>query len=417
MLRQRVSVREGDALGARSRGDVLGELGSYGGVGDDPGAGEQLLDLSADVRRVPPRSARCEPGQDLGGGGVTVERADRGSTYRDAAGLVAVAEVVEFGDPAAGQLGPIAGHHLVRAAVSPGPRVPDVPQPGVRFLARVLGTPCRLVALDVAGDLRRTGAEPPDEWRQLRDLTVAIEAEAVPGERRTELRIGRHRRMPDSVHRVQRVTHPDRVQAAPRPDREHPRVDLQMQMPVRIARPGGAVPHRHRLHHLHRDLDLSASWTDPGRRVLSEPVDDLFRGAVLRRVVGGADVRVQLRRERPRLRPVHGHLDEPDRIRIASQPASRYTRARIDAGHPRLVPVAGQRRQPRHPGVQRGDPPLGYPGLLAQVVVVSPDPIGFDIVAGSSRRRSKHLHPAVHFQRQSITANNGAFAPRSGHAI
>ena len=114
----------------------------------------------------------------------------------------------------------------------------------------------------------------------------------------------------------------DGVQPAPLPGGEHPRVDLQMQVPVRIAGAGGVVPHRHRLQPLDRDGDLRAARTDPGGRVLGEPADDLRRGAVLRRLIGRRDIGMQLRRERPRLRPVHRHLDEPHRPRVGAQPAA-----------------------------------------------------------------------------------------------
>jgi hypothetical protein len=39
-------------------GEVLGELATDGGVGDEARAGEQLLDLAMHVRRVPRRPRR-----------------------------------------------------------------------------------------------------------------------------------------------------------------------------------------------------------------------------------------------------------------------------------------------------------------------------------------------------------------------
>jgi len=119
--------------------------------------------------------------------------------------------------------------------------------------------------------------------------------------------------MPDAVDRIEAVPHPDGVQATPLPGRVHPGVDLQMQVTMRIPRPGRVVPHRHRLELLDLHLHLPASRPDPGGRMLSEPADDLGCGAVLRAVVGGGDVRVQLGGQRPRLRAVHGHLDEAHR--------------------------------------------------------------------------------------------------------
>ena len=92
------------------------------------------------------------------------------------------------------------------------------------------------------------------------------------------------------------------MQAAPFAGGEHPGVDLQVQMPVRIPRPRRVMPHRHRLQPLHRDLDLGAyvGW-GPGAKVLGsehtgEPGDvpiiqtDLVIKPV--RVDDGADIGV-----------------------------------------------------------------------------------------------------------------------------
>jgi len=89
-----------------------------------------------------------------------------------------------------------------------------------------------------------------------------------------------------------------------------------VQVAVRVACPGGVVPHHRRLQPLDRHLHLSASRPDPCGGVLGQPTDDLDRGPVLGRVVRRRDLRVQRRRQRPRLRTVHHHLDEPQTMRI-----------------------------------------------------------------------------------------------------
>lgn len=167
-------------------------------------------------------------------------------------------------------------------------------------------------------------------------------------------------------------------------------------MPVRIPRAGRVVPHRHRLGHLHRHLHLPAARPDPGGGVLAEPADDLGGSPVLRRVVRRGDLRVQRRRQRPRLRAVDHHLDEPYGPVIGPQPAPRLAGVRIETGDPRLVAVTGQRRQLLHPpnggGVAAGDArPLG------QVVVIGPAPVGLHVMPRRRRRTGVHLHPAAQF--------------------
>jgi hypothetical protein len=96
-------------------------------------------------------------------------------------------------------------------------------------------------------------------------------------------------------------------------------------------------------------------------------------------------------RQRPRLRTVDHHLDEPHRLPVAPQLPPRPPGARGTAGHPPLVGVTGQRRQ-------LGHPPLG------EVVVIRPTPVGLHILPGSRRRAGVDLHPAVHSQRHPINA-------------
>jgi hypothetical protein len=132
--------------------------------------------------------------------------------------------------------------------------------------------------------------------------------------------------VPDPIDRLNRIAEGDGVDPAPLSGGEHARIHLQMQMPVRIAGARGVMPHRHRLQPLDRDRDLRPARTHPGGRVSSEPADDLLRCSVLCGFVGGREVGVQLRRERPRLRPVYRHLDEAHRAPVGAQPASRLTK-------------------------------------------------------------------------------------------
>ena len=48
----------------RPGGEVLSQLKAHGRGRDQPGASEQLLDLTANIGAVPGRPARTQPGQD-----------------------------------------------------------------------------------------------------------------------------------------------------------------------------------------------------------------------------------------------------------------------------------------------------------------------------------------------------------------
>ena len=245
-------------------------------------------------------------------------------------------QFVQLLTPTGGQLGAVGGHDLVRSGLRPRPPVPPPAQPPAGLLTRVLGPPGGLVAVDVAADLRRPRTERTHERRELGDLTgLRVERVAVPRERVPEPGITHDRGVSDAVDGLDAVHHTHRMQAPPPAVREHPGVDLQVQMPVRITRPGGVVPHHRRLQLLDRDLHLTAPRTHPGGRMRGQPADDLGRRPLLRRVVGGRDLGVHRRRQRPGLRPVDHHLDEPKPTFVGPQPTLRRagTRRRNPATH------------------------------------------------------------------------------------
>ncbi len=152
-------------------------------------------------------------------------------------------------------------------------------------------------AIQIPPDLRRLGAQRSDVLGKLQYFSSRVERVAVGGQHGPELWVTGDRGVPDSVDGSEEVPHAAGVQSAPLPGGEHPGADLQVQMPVRIPGPGGVVPHRHRLQHLDGHLHLPAARTHPGGRVPGEPADDLGGGAVLRRVVGRGDVRVDRGRQ------------------------------------------------------------------------------------------------------------------------
>jgi hypothetical protein len=110
----------------------------------------------------------------------------------------------------------------------------------------------------------------------------------------SEAGVGHHLGMADAIDRSQGVPNPHGVNPPPSSFRLHAGVDLQMQVTMRIPRTGCVMPHRDRLNLRHRDLHLPAPGTDPRRRVLSEPADDLRRRPVLRPVIRRRNIRVQL---------------------------------------------------------------------------------------------------------------------------
>ena len=218
------------------------------------------------------------------------------------------------------------------------------------------------------------------------------------GQRVPERGVGGDGGVPDPVDRRDRVPDRDGVQPPPLTLGEDTGVDLQMQMAMRVSGAGGMVPHRHRLQHLDRGRDLLTAGPDASGGVLPEPADDLLRGTVLRRVVGGGHIGVQFRGQGPGLRAVHRHLHEPHRARVVPQAAPRLSSVGVDAGDPRLVRVA------IHPG-QLDNVPVGVDGVplgeglrLGEVVVLHPRAVLVQVFAGASRVPAVDLYPAVHNQ-------------------
>lgn len=134
-------------------------------------------------------------------------------------------------------LPPVAGDHLVGPSLGPCPPVPRLSELGARLLARMLGSPLGLVAVDVASDLRASGAERTGVRRQLADLIrLGIEGEAMRGERGPELWVRRDGSMADAVDGLDRVPEANRVKAAPAAGGVHAGVDLQVKVTVGVAR-------------------------------------------------------------------------------------------------------------------------------------------------------------------------------------
>ena len=149
-----------------------------------------------------------------------------------------VAESPEFVVPRSDHRRAVLRNDLVRTRLRPCSPVPCLPQLRAGLLARMGGPPLGLEPVDVPADLRSPGAEPSGKRREFDKLAgCRVEREPVLGQCRSEAGVGGHGRVPDAVDRLQVVPCADRVQATPLALSEHARVDLQMEMPVRVTRP------------------------------------------------------------------------------------------------------------------------------------------------------------------------------------
>ncbi len=376
-------------------GEVLGQLDAHRGLGHDSPGGDQPLDLAADVRGVPRRPGGGQPDEHPLHRLLAVQGADGGGVQIHGALGVAVTEVVQLGPPAFPEVRPGPGGDLVRAAVGPGAGVPCAAQRRPGVFAGMRRRPLPLVAVHVPRDLRIPRAERTRILRELQYFSSRVPGVAVHRKRGVQVRITCHRGVPHAIDGREGVPHINGVQAAPFSRSEHPGQDLQVQMPMRVLRAGGVVPHRRCLQDLQRHLHLAAPRADAGGCVLREPGDDLLGGPFLRRLVGPGDVRVQRGGQRPGLRAVDHHLDEPHRMRVAAQLTPRLAGVRVPAGDPGLVGIAGQRRQLGHPTI-RGSEALGDARALGEVIVIGPAPVGLHVMPRSLRCAGVDLHSAVH---------------------
>jgi len=222
----------------------------------------------------------------------------------------------------------------------------------------------------------------------------------VGGQRPAELGIGRDRRVPDPVDRLDAVADPDRVQAPPCTGRPDAGVDLEVQVTVRITGAARVVPDHRGLDLLDRDLHLPSARPDSDRGVLRDPADDLGRRLVLRRIQRRGDLRVQGGCEGPGLRAVHHDLDEPQPLAVGPQPTFRQGRLRsvanVESGDPLLVGVAVHATGPLDPAGGCGDEQLDDAAALGEVVVIGPRTIGLDIGPSCSCGAVVELHSAMH---------------------
>ena len=278
--------------------------------GDDLDRGDDPFDLAADVGEVPGRPAL---GRDASGPGRPRPGGSGRSASLRTAGSVGGAKPSSTSSATQRVAGPSprwarpcrvappptpAGPMLGAAGPGSSPGCSSRHSASYRSMFRAI---CAARALNAPA----YGASCGSLRCRVEDVAVGGEAAGTAGRS--------IRGVADAVDGPDGVDHADRVQSPPPSGGEHPGIDLQVQVTVRVAGPRGVVPHHRGLQLLHRYLYLSAAGTHPGGRVLGQPPDDLDRGPLLGGVEGVRDLRVQGRGQGPGLRAVDDDLDEPQR--------------------------------------------------------------------------------------------------------
>src|SRR5674476_259944 len=191
-------------------------------------------------------------------------------------------------------------------------------------------------------------------------------------------------------------------------------------MTVWIASTRRVVAHSGGLDLLDGHLYLSATRPDPRRGVLSQPLDDLLGGSVLGCVIRLGDTRIECGCQRPGLRPVHDHLDEPHSGCVLTQPTSRFATQWVETRDPRLVAVAVEFSDGLD-AIGCGNETLSQPRSLGEVVVVDAGVVGLDVVARRGRVPAVYLHTTMHDSPPPTTFNNrpenASWAARSGRPV
>jgi len=160
-----VAGEERNAAGDGAVGQVLDQLPAHWRRCHDVDAGDDPLDLAANVGGVPTRASGPQARQHQVGHRIPVDPSDRDGTVLHTASRGSEAELVQLVDPPLPELGSGLRHDLVGSGLRPCSTVPGPPQCPAGLLVGVLTTPLGFVAVDVAGDLRGAGAERADVRR------------------------------------------------------------------------------------------------------------------------------------------------------------------------------------------------------------------------------------------------------------
>ncbi len=342
--RTRRQDREAVVRGQPGRdGDELAQLlagGAHTGLGDD--ARHPLLHVMHRPCRCSSRAAVERTGGDPLHGQL-VQRAQGlhggARQVRRVAGLLQLAQPAGLGAEHAGL--------LARPLVIPRLRV----QPGAhhrpRLLAGMRRLPLGLEPGEVARHLLPALGHDRVPRHQLRDLPGhRVKGEAVRVEHRGELRVRGDDRRTEGADRALLPEQRRGIEPAPATGRPHARPDLEVDVPVGVARTGGLVRHGDGFELFDRHDLLLPTRADPRDRVLAEPGPDLRNRVPLGGVQGLGYRWVQAGGDRQGLRDVHDHLHEPGRspAALAPQPGSahRLPGERVDPVNPLAVLLGGQ---------------------------------------------------------------------------
>ena len=211
---------------------------------------------------------------------------------------------------------------LLRAVQCPRLPVPRFDEARRGLLPRIRGPPVPLQTGLVAADLGGPLTHRVHDVRQLRDLAIVVERVPVSGQCRPPPGVGPCRQLPARVDENLVAEHLLRVHVGPLPiGALHLGVEPEVAVRVGVQRPGALVVQRH-----HFDLGqadaLLPSRAAAGRELLAPRGDGLVGHAVHQRVELLAQLGVQHRRERVRLRGVDRRVVEEMSVRGSHRAAA-----------------------------------------------------------------------------------------------
>lgn len=227
-----------------------------------------------------------------------------------------------------------------------------------------------------------------------------VEGEAVPIQHLGKGRVGGDDGGAEGADRALLPKQRRGVQRPPLPGCPYAGAELEVDMPVRVTRPAGAVRHRDGLQLLDGYDFLLSARPHSGHGVLSEPSLNLAHSVLLRQVESIGDFGVERGGDRQRLRGVHDHLREPRRapppLARQARPAHRLTSERVHPVHPARIGLRVEPQGGGHVPVAAECSELRHGRVSAEVVVIGAGAVGLDIAARIGPGSPEQDHAAMH---------------------